>query len=65
MNLATITTCAAIAILIVVVVEINQWAHDIGIARSYSPTRWAKAFGFLLGLMCGVLITAMLMGGVL
>jgi|GEM_PF-5276946 len=49
-------------LLIVVVVEINQWAHDIGIPKQYDPQVWAKTIGFILGLLCGVLATVMLMG---
>lgn len=65
MNLETLGILACILMLIVAVVEINQWAHDIGIAETQNPYRWAKTFGFMLGLLSGVLITTMLMGGVL
>lgn len=51
-----------IAALIVAVVELNQWAHDTGIAEQYNPQTWAKTFGFILGLICGVLATAMIVG---
>lgn len=53
----------AIATLIVAVVDINQWARDIGIANQYNPQVWSKTIGFILGLLCGVLATAMIMGG--
>ena len=49
-------------LLIVVVVDINQWANNIGIASQYDRQVWSKTVGFILGFLCGVLATVMLMG---
>ena len=54
-----------IAALIIAVVEINQWAHDVGIAQHHEPQIWAKTIGFILGILCGVLATAMIVGWIL
>ncbi len=55
-----VLTC--IVCLIVAVVEINQWAHDIGIPDQYSQKSWAATIGFILGILCGVMATVMIVG---
>ena len=55
-----VLTC--IVCLIVAVVEINQWAHDVGIPKQTDRQIWDKTIGFILGLLCGVLSTAMIVG---
>ncbi|TXH49969.1 MAG: hypothetical protein E6Q97_21330 [Desulfurellales bacterium] len=51
----------SIAVLIVAVVEINQWARDLGIQQRHQS--WATSIGFVLGVLCGVLATIMILGG--
>ena len=50
-----------IAVLIVAVVEINQWARDNGALDRNRAL--ANAIGFLLGVLSGVLATIMILGG--
>lgn len=50
-----------IAVLIVAVVEINQWARDNGALDRNRAL--ANAIGFLLGVLSGVLATVMILGG--
>ncbi len=50
-----------IAVLIVAVVEINQWARDIGALDLNREL--AATIGFVLGVLSGVLATVMILGG--
>ena len=50
-----------ITVLIVAVVEINQWARDNGALDRNRAL--ANAIGFLLGVLSGVLATVMILGG--
>lgn len=50
-----------IAVLIVAVVEINQWARDIGALDLNREL--AATIGFVLGVLSGVLATIMILGG--
>ena len=50
-----------IAVLIVAVVEINQWARDNGALDRNRAV--ANAIGFSLGVLSGVLATIMIFGG--
>lgn len=50
-----------IAVLIVAVVEINQWARDNGALDRNRAL--ATTIGFLLGVLSGVLATVMILGG--
>lgn len=50
-----------IAVLIVAVVEINQWARDNGALDRNREL--ATTIGFLLGVLSGVLATIMILGG--
>lgn len=52
-----------IAALIIAVVEINEWAHDVGISQRHDPQIWAKTFGFILGMLCCALLMAIIVGG--
>jgi hypothetical protein len=50
-----------IAVLIVAVVEINQWARENGALDRNRAL--ANTIGFLLGVLSGVLATVMILGG--
>ena len=50
-----------IAVLIVAVVEINQWARDNGALDRNREL--AATIGFVLGVLSGVLATVMILGG--
>lgn len=57
--------CGIILVLMIAVVEINRWAIDFGIVTPDNEIRWGQTIGFILGLMFGVIVTALIVIGTL
>lgn len=52
--------CAAIVLLMVAVVEINRWAHDVGSVTQENELPWSQMIAFILGTMFGVLVSTII-----